>query len=134
MNIPEILIIALIAVESGGDPNAIGDGGAAYGILQIHASYVEDASQYARQQWVHEDAFDPDLSIQILQAYMSRYATERRAGGPVTAEHVARIHNGGPNGHRRSSTDRYWEKVKAELYRRGAASLAEGAPLQTINE
>ena len=36
------LILALIAVESSGNDNAIGDGGLAYGCLQLHAAYVQD--------------------------------------------------------------------------------------------
>jgi soluble lytic murein transglycosylase-like protein len=41
------LILALIAVESSGNDNAIGDGGLAYGCLQLHACYVADAAEYA---------------------------------------------------------------------------------------
>jgi len=33
----------------------------------------------------------------------------------VTFEDIARIHNGGPNGHRKEITKRYWEKVKKIL-------------------
>ena len=118
------LIIAIIAVESNGDDKAIGDDGRAYGALQIHAGYVQDASEYADESWTHEDAFDRETAIDIFLAYMSRYANERRLGRPVTAEDVARIHNGGPNGHKKASTLKYWNKVKAELISREAiASL-----------
>ena len=37
------LLLALIAVESGGNDHAIGDNGLAYGCLQLHAAYVQDA-------------------------------------------------------------------------------------------
>jgi len=39
---------------------------------------------------------------------------------------IARIHNGGLNGYRKVSTDAYWAKVKAELYRMGEYDLADG--------
>ena len=109
------LIIALIMVESGGDPDAIGDNGLAYGCLQLHAAYVQDAGEYAGKDWVHEDAFDPDTAKQIVQAYMARYATKKRLGRAPTIEDVSRIHNGGPYGHKKSATDGYWKKVKKSL-------------------
>jgi hypothetical protein len=108
------LIAALIAVESGGDANAVGDDGLAYGVLQMHAVYVQDAAEFAGEDWTHEDAFDKETSVEIFKAYMARYATEGRVG-LVTAEKIARIHNGGPNGHNKQATDKYWAKVRAEL-------------------
>ena len=46
---------------------------------------------------------------------MNRYATAARLGHSPTDEDIARIHNGGPNGYRRSSTVGYWNKVRAHL-------------------
>jgi soluble lytic murein transglycosylase-like protein len=109
------LILALITVESGGNDKAIGDGGKAYGCLQLHASYVADASEFAGKDWTHEDAFDRETAIDIVLAYMSRYATPARLGRSVTAEDIARIHNGGLNGYKKPSTEAYWLKVKAVL-------------------
>jgi soluble lytic murein transglycosylase-like protein len=114
------LILALIAVESSGNDQAIGDGGLAYGPLQIHASYVADASEFAKKDWKHEDAFDRETAIDMFLAYMSRYATEKRIGRPVTIMDMARIHNGGPNGYKKKATLVYWEKVKKELFSREA--------------
>jgi soluble lytic murein transglycosylase-like protein len=109
------LIFALIAVESNGNDRAIGDNGLAYGCLQLHAAYVKDAAEYAKKDWTHQDAFDRETSIDIVLAYMSRYATEARLGRPVTAEDIARIHNGGPNGYKKEATVKYWKKVEAQL-------------------
>jgi hypothetical protein len=106
------LILILIQVESSGNDLAIGDGGKAYGCLQMHAAYVQDAAEFAGKDWKHEDAFDRETAIEIFSAYMGRYATEKRLGRPVTAEDIARIHNGGLYGYKRSSTDAYWKKVK----------------------
>jgi hypothetical protein len=118
-----VLLTALIAVESNGNPNAIGDDGLAYGCLQLHAGYVQDATEYARQDWTHEDAFDPATARQIVRAYMARYATERRLGRTPTYEDVARIHNGGPNGYKKAATDKYWQKVKKKLAQLGVQGL-----------
>jgi hypothetical protein len=114
MNIIQ-LILVLIMVESGGDNFAIGDNGLAYGCLQLHASYVQDAAEHAGKYWVHSDAFDRETSIEIVVAYMDRYATSARLGREPTLEDLARIHNGGPNGYYKESTKAYWAKVKTEL-------------------
>jgi len=109
------LILALITIESNGNNDAIGDNGAAFGCLQMHAAYVQDAAEYAGKDWVHEDAFDRDTAIQIFAAYMARYATEDRLGRPPTAEDIARIHNGGPNGYKTFATDRYWQRARTAM-------------------
>ena len=107
--------MALIMVESGGNDFEIGDDGKAYGCLQMHAAYVQDAAEYAGKDWVHEDAFQRVVAIQIFMAYMARYATEERLGREPTLEDIARIHNGGPNGYKKKSTEKYWQKVKSML-------------------
>jgi len=109
-------------VESSGDPDAIGDNGLAFGCLQLHASYVQDAAEFAGETWKHEDAFNPATAEQIVRAYMARYATERRLGREPTYQDIARIHNGGPNGFKKAATDGYWLKVKKELAKRGIFS------------
>ena len=60
---------------------------------------------------------------------MARYATPERLGRSVTAEDIARIHNGGLYGYRRDTTLPYWEKVKAKLIEFGEIDLANGKPL-----
>ena len=120
------LILAIIAIESGGDNRAIGDNGNAYGCLQIWQCYVQDANEFSGNSYTHEDAFDRNKSAAIFTAYMKRYATIKRLGHAPTAEDIARIHNGGPNGYRKAATDGYWAKVKAELHRMGEHDLANG--------
>ena len=123
MNISIItLILAMIQVESSGNDFAVGDNGASWGCLQLQAAYVQDAAEYAGKDWVHKDAFDRETSIEIVLAYMERYATEKRLGRPVTAEDIARIHNGGPGGYKKKATEKYWAKVQAELIKMGAIS------------
>ena len=46
---------------------------------------------------------------------MNHYATQARLGHAPTDEDLARIHNGGPNGYKKSATLGYWEKVKKYL-------------------
>ncbi len=56
-------------------------------------------------------AADKDCSEECVRAYMTRYAKRCTGGREPTCEDYARIHNGGPNGCKRSSTDGYWAKV-----------------------
>jgi len=114
------LLLAMIQVESSGNDNAIGDNGKAYGCLQLHAAYVQDAAEYAGKDWVHEDAFDRATAIEITKAYMARYAIEKRLGHKATAEDIAKITKGGLNGFKKQATEKNWVKVKAELERMGA--------------
>ena len=46
---------------------------------------------------------------------MDRYGTESRLGHSPTDEDMARMHNGGPNGHKNKATEKYWDKVKKEM-------------------
>ena len=58
---------------------------------------------------------------------MKKYATKKRLGHNPTAEDIARIHNGGPNGFKKGGTEGYWEKVKNRLTASGAPeSLTDG--------
>ena len=38
-----------------------------------------------------------------------------RLGRTPTNEDLARIHNGGPNGYKKTATDGYWKKVKNKI-------------------
>jgi len=107
------LILALIQVESNGNLNAIGDCGKAYGCLQIHRDYVIDVNVATDSSYTHEDAFDKEKSIEMFLIYMSIYATEERLGRKPTAQDMARIHHGGPNGWKKPHTLKYWKKVEA---------------------
>lgn len=99
-------------IESSLNPTLIGDNGGAIGVLQMHKAYVQDAAEYAKKDWVHEDCLEPEIAVPIFRAYMARYATKERLGRKPTLQDIARIHNGGPNGYKKESTLRYWRAVK----------------------
>lgn len=108
----EKLLHALHQVETGGRRGPIlGDGGRALGPFQLHRAYWLDA----KMEGDYSDCADYDYSCRVVRRYMHRYANEKRLGRPVTAEDIARIHNGGPNGYKKKATIKYWEKVKKEL-------------------
>ena len=109
------LLPALERVESSGNPTAIGDGGKALGILQIWEVVIIDVNRAKGTSYVHADAFDPVKARAICRAYLSIYCTERRLGRKPTMEDAARIWNGGPNGHKKAATKKYWHKVASAL-------------------
>ena len=109
------LIPALEQVESKGDPKAVGDAGASWGILQIQKVVIIDVNRAKGTSYTHEDAFDPEKARAICRAYLSIYCTERRLGRKPTMEDAARIWNGGPNGFKKAATIGYWAKVQREL-------------------
>ena len=109
---------AIRKVESGGDVNAVGDGGRSIGPYQIQRSYYNDAVQFnpdLGKRIKYEDlkgAGSIAKSEEIMQAYSNRYTTEGRLGRSPTFEDAARNHNGGPNGYKKDATKGYHEKVK----------------------
>ena len=66
----EVLISALIAVESGGNPNAIGDHGKALGVLQIHSEVVMDVNQFFHTNYTHHDMLDPVKAKDVAEKYL----------------------------------------------------------------
>lgn len=107
---PEAFWAALHQVETSGRTGAIvGDGGKALGPLQIHRGYHADsrvAGDYSR-------CADLAYSRRVAEAYLSRYAPRAWDAGDV--ETLARVHNGGPAGARKSATLPYAAKVRAAM-------------------
>ena len=112
-----LLIMALINVESAGNDLAVGDGGLAYGCLQIHAGYVKDVNRAYGTTFTHEDMFNREDAIEVTKLYAYLYTNKRRLGHEPSYEDFARNHNGGLYGYKRKSTLKYWAKVKKELER-----------------
>ena len=113
------ILDAIRQVETGGcaDPaNAVGDGGKALGPYQIHRVYWQDAVERDPSLVANGETYanvrSQAYAERVVMAYWSRYAKS------WTAEELARIHNGGPKGHRKSATLGYWAKVQAALHAR----------------
>ncbi len=109
------LLDAIRFVESGGMPNngvgAKGDNGNALGPYQIWEIYWHDALEYDPSiGGSYADCAKKDYSEKIVLAYWNRYAQKG-----ASFETLARIHNGGPNGYKKSATIAYWNKVKSRL-------------------
>jgi len=108
------ILDAIRTVETGGeaDPDrAIGDKGKALGAYQIHRGYWLDATEKdpALRALGYESVTDREIAERVVLAYLTRYAPDWKL------ETVARIHNGGPKGHRKESTLDYARKVRAAM-------------------
>lgn len=108
---------AIAVVESGLDTMAIGDGGDAVGMYQIHKIYVDDVNRIANTSYTYNDRFNKEKSLEMVKIYLNHYSKvyKNKTGKEATNEVKARIHNGGPDGWSKKSTERYWKKVKKYL-------------------
>ena len=105
------LLDAIEQVESGGRTNVVGDNGKAIGPMQIHRVYWQDAVEHDPSiGGCYAECKDPTYARRIVRAYMDRYAPKG-----ASDEVLARIHNGGPKGHRKDATVKYWVKVRRRL-------------------
>ena len=104
---------AIRIVETGGekDPaNAVGDKGKSIGPFQIQRGYWQDALEYDPSiGGTYTDCKDETYARRVIRAYLSRYVKN------WDDQTVARVHNGGPSGAKKSSTLKYWRKVQKHL-------------------
>ena len=105
----ERLLDAIARVESRSDRSAVGDGGRALGAYQIHHRYWQDGTRILGVDWKYRDALDPEKARQVVRAYLSHYGRDK------SLLEMARIHNGGPRGHRLKATRDYARKIEAIL-------------------
>jgi hypothetical protein len=116
-----LFLTILIQVESGGDKTVVGDQKLkhhAYGVCQIRQPYLDDVNKFARTHYTLAQIADNEgLSRWAVQVYVKHYGERytKLTGQPLTMEIAARIHNAGPNGWKKSSTDAYWMKFKRLL-------------------
>ena len=109
------LLKAIKQVESGGDCAAVGDWEYgqpnAIGCYQIHLAYWADAVEYDQTiGGSYNDCYNEAYAERVVRAYMKRYAPK-----DATMKDMARIHNGGPRGHKKWATCVYWAKVSKVL-------------------
>ena len=103
------LFDAIRQVESGGGRRVLGDGGRSRGPYQIGRAYWQDACEYGGLRWRYDRwIWDARRCEYVMHLYWLRY-------GVTTDEQRARVHNGGPRGHRKPGTRKYWARVQAAM-------------------
>ena len=107
---PESFWRALHQVETSGRHGAIiGDNGKSLGPLQISRAYHADS----RVAGAYEQVTDLAYARRVATSYLKRYAPQAWAQGDV--ETLARVHNGGPAGARKTATLGYADKVRRAM-------------------
>lgn len=106
-----LLLAAMMAVESNNGRYLIGDNGQSIGPYQISYAYWKDA----RVPGSYKQCMKKEYSEQVIKNYWKRYAPQAYKYGDVQT--LARIHNGGPRGHMKPQTIKYWKKVHAKMDR-----------------
>ena len=129
----DVLYSSIVWVESKGDANAKSRDGSV-GIIQIKPVMVKEVNRICKIQgldkkftladrknpaksaemfWIYQEFYNPDLNLDSL-------SKEDMAV-------LARKWNGGPNGHKKKATKKYWRKVsnrvKLELEERNLAKM-----------
>lgn len=102
-------------VESNKDSTAIGDGGKAWGIVQIHKIAVDDVNRLYGTQYTHADAFKVECAKEIFVLYLYAGITmfRNRYHRMPTEQEVVRMWNGGIyTGYRRITTIKYYKKYE----------------------
>ena len=91
-----------------------GDNGRAIGPYQIHYVYWLDASSFEPELGGdYQRCRNRSYAERVIDAYMRRYAADAWAIGD--GETIAKVHNGGPKGHEKLTTERYWQRVRERL-------------------
>ena len=101
-------------IESNNTDSVIGDGGRAYGRYQIHDICVKGSGLKDLLGYTHADMFDSTKAEHVFWATMGvhSYTFARRHGRYPSYEELARMWNGGPNGHNMKATLGYLKKFK----------------------
>jgi|TARA_R110002167_G_scaffold363511_1_gene583685 hypothetical protein len=107
------LIQAMAFVESGGNPEILGDlnlGAPSVGLLQIRPIMVREVNRILKNQGLvkrfkNSDRKDAANSIKMFNIWADAYHLNS------SYEKMARNWNGGPRGYKKSATVHYWAKV-----------------------
>ena len=108
--VPQEVVIGMIQVESNGNDRAYNKSEEAVGCLQIRPIMVREVNRILKKQgeeyrFKMKDRWDRDKSLQMFWVWKDYHHPNS------TDEVIARNWNGGPNGYKKKSTEKYWEKV-----------------------
>lgn len=120
----EGLLEAIKQVESSGRPDAVGTD-SELGILQITPIMVAEVNRILDLRGLQREHFtlDDRLSVRDSEAmfwiYTDFWCDQTH---DYSLEGIARRWNGGPEGHRKPSTEAYWRRVSAQMPEVGGTS------------
>lgn len=124
----DVVIDALVRVESSGNANAIGDNGTAWGCLQIRQCCLDDVNRFeaihAKNEhrkarvFTKKDCFNVKTSKEIAKIYLTYWCKnyEKTIGKKANARVISLIWNAGPyKAKKLAITQSYWERTAAAL-------------------
>lgn len=117
----DVLYSSIVWVESKGNANAKSRDGSV-GIIQIKPVMVKEVNRICKIQGIDKkftlaDRKNPRKSAEMFWIYQEFYNPEinRDSLSKSDLEMMARKWNGGPNGHKKKATRKYWNKVSKRL-------------------
>lgn len=64
--------MAIVAqIESSSQPSAVGDGGKALGLYQLHEAVIIDYNKRHKARYTHRDALKPEIAAKIADWYLN---------------------------------------------------------------
>jgi len=113
------LIPLLMTIESGADGSAIGDGGRAIGVLQIHPVVIYDVNRIlTKSEYTLANRKNQSKSKEICRIYLLHYGRGAIQNDMPLSECLVilgRIWNGGPKGYKKTSTLPYARKIRQQI-------------------
>ena len=133
MIMKDVLYSSIVWVESKGDANAKSRDGSV-GIIQIKPVMVKEVNRICKIKGIDKkftlaDRKNPNKSEEMFWIYQEFYNPDinRDSLSKEDMEIMARKWNGGPEGHRKKATRKYWKKVSkrvnVELEERNLAKI-----------
>ena len=112
--VPQDIVMSMIQVESNGNDSAYNKSEEAAGCLQIRPIMVREVNRILRKngdirRFKLKDRWDREKSLQMFWVWRDYHHPNSND------EVIARNWNGGPNGYKKKSTEKYWEKVSSCL-------------------
>lgn len=124
-----LLIIAILQVESGGDWNAIGDGGRALGGLQIHSALVKDYNRATGERIKHAQVKEPQTASRIATWYFGYLS--KRYKRTLTPAELYQCWNAGPDAVKRGQSVARGKRV-ASIYSNLCAKELQNSRLPNL--
>jgi hypothetical protein len=108
--VPQEIVLGMIQVESNGNDEAYNESEDAVGCLQIRPIMVREVNRILKMKgeeyrFKMKDRWDRKKSLEMFWIWRDYHHPDS------DYEIIARNWNGGPNGYKKKSTERYWEKV-----------------------
>ena len=117
--ISELLISAIMIVESGGNADKIGSHGEV-GPLQIRQCVVDDVNRIYKTNFTIDQMRETQKAVTVMVCYLEYYCDPKKLGREPTAKDYALCWNRGPSFHEMGAVEvannSYWRTVASHLH------------------